>query len=198
MTGRSTRKNRIAPVSTSTIWTGMPASICIGRSRRASPRTGAPRAGCRPGATGRGGRRRWRRSRRSCRSVAGSVGEAQEPDRTRQPGERAEKGHREDDQERGPHAGVAGGVRVGADGPDLEAERGPVQQPASTRATASRAKTMPMWPLRPRRIGQRGVADVEVVGDADPGPSAARSRAPSRYAIATKLSMIVVTTSWAP
>ena len=125
------RKKRITAWSTLTIWTGIPAWICISPApARIAPNRSAakrmptgcdrPEQGDRDGVEADGGAVGGRHVMPTCAQDLGRAG---------QPGQQAADRHRQDDQQTRLHAGVAGRVRVGADGADLEAERGAEEQP---------------------------------------------------------------------
>ena len=57
---------------------------------------------------------------------------------------------------------------------------------------------IPMWPFRPRTIGSAAFPTSGVIGEAEPSTLSGPLTAAARIAMAMKLSMIVVTTSWAP
>ena len=95
------------------------------------------------------------------------------------------------------HARVARGVRAGAGDPDLEAAGRPEQQEA-VEHRHERREDDPEVAVRPRMTGSAALPTWSVVGDAEPGTFSGPLTAAARIAMATKLSMIVVTTSWAP
>ena len=75
----------------------------------------------------------------------------------RRPTRRARpRGHRQMMIRAGVHAGVAGRIRVGADGPDLEPEGRP-NRTHQTTTTATKARTIPRWPVPTDEDRQRGI-----------------------------------------
>ena len=86
--------------------------------RRAAPRTGCPTGWARPSSA------TAMASKPSVGGVADGhvAGQAQDLDPAGEAGEQPGQGHGQDEQELGSHARVARGIRVGADGADLEAE----------------------------------------------------------------------------
>ena len=197
------RKKRMTPCRMSIIWTGMPALICIsGAPARIAPRSRPPnrmpeRVGAAQERHGDGveadvrgvrgrqvvlharGSPRRRRARRACRPAAIVS----------------------DDDESGPHARIAGRVGVGAHGADLEAERRAVQHPPDDghgqRAPGGRRHAAggrcgpagPGWPRSPTS---------SVRANGRPGARSGPLTAQEMIEMATKLSMMVMTTSWAP
>ena len=124
-----TRKSRIVAWRTSTSSVGICAWICM----RPAPARIAPKSRAARMIANGSDRARRATEIESKPTVVPKLDviEWVTPRRTHDAGESGEgagRGHREGRDRAGPHAGVAGGVRVGADRPDLEAPGRPVQE----------------------------------------------------------------------
>ena len=92
------------------------------------------------------------------------------------------------------HAGVARGAWVGADGPDLEAEGGPVDQKY---ASDHRERGIPVA-VTAEEDGQGRIADVRRARERGALILKMSLTRPTIANAASEFSMIVTTTSWAP
>ncbi len=120
----------MTPWRMSIIWTGTPALICIsGAPARSAPSRmpldeDAPRVGSSQQGDGDG----VEADRRGI-GRGQVVLHAHDLDGAGEAGQHAAGGHGQDDDHARAHAGVAGGVGIGANGPDLEADGAAVQHP---------------------------------------------------------------------
>ena len=184
---------------TSTISAGIPARTCISAApaRRAPNRSAAA-------AIPNGCDRPSRATAIASNPIARPIGRDHEMahpedlDRSGDPEQQARQGHRQHDQVLRPHPGVARRAGVGPDAADLEPERAPVEQPPDDRHGGERQEDAEV-DVAAEDDRQRAVAEIAGPAEREArGQERSEDEPPDAGRAAIELSMIVVTTSWAP